>query len=74
MTSPPADRSPDSAPVLRYDLSRAELSALLACEPRYRVDQVWRGLYERGDDIDHLTDVPKPLRARLTPLLPPALE
>ena len=30
----------------RYDPDREALAALLAGEPRYRVDQVWQGLYE----------------------------
>ena len=32
----------------RYDLDRDAWSALLGGEPRYRVDQVWDGLYEQG--------------------------
>jgi 23S rRNA (adenine2503-C2)-methyltransferase len=61
----------------RYDLSREELGALLAGhgQPRYRVDQVWSGLYERGDDPADLSTLPKDLRARLAgdPALAPAL-
>ena len=30
----------------RYDPDRDALAELLAGEPRYRVDQVWQGLYE----------------------------
>jgi len=58
----------------RYDVDRAELAALLDGEPRYRIDQVWRGLYERAVGPDELTELPKPLRARLAEALPPALE
>ena len=29
----------------RYGATRDELAELLAGEPRYRVDQVWEGLY-----------------------------
>jgi hypothetical protein len=59
----------------RFDLSRAELSELLEGEPRYRVDQIWEGLYEQGKDIDEITSLPKALRARLSsePALGPAL-
>ncbi len=56
-----------------YDLDRDALAALLADEPPYRVDQVWRGLYERGVAVDGLTDVPRALRATLHDLAPPGL-
>lgn len=68
-----AGRSHRDAPVLRYDPSRAELAVLLADEPRYRVDQVFDGIHERGADLDALTNVPKILRARLADELPLAL-
>jgi 23S rRNA (adenine2503-C2)-methyltransferase len=57
----------------RYDLDRAELSALLAGEPRYRVDQVWDGLHRQLAEPDELTTLPKALRARLAEELPAAL-
>ena len=66
-------RSSRDAPVLRYDPTREELSSLLESEPRYRLDQIWEGLHERGGDFDSLTNVPKALRSRLNQLLPPAL-
>ncbi len=50
----------------RYELSRAGLAELLGDQPSYRVDQVWRGLYERCCELSELTDVPRPLRARLS--------
>jgi 23S rRNA (adenine2503-C2)-methyltransferase len=34
------------APTL-YDLSRDELAGVLDGEPRYRLDQVWAGLYDQ---------------------------
>jgi 23S rRNA (adenine2503-C2)-methyltransferase len=58
----------------RYDVDREELAALLAGEPRYRVEQVWRGLYEQLAAPGELTTVPAALRARLAADLPPALE
>jgi 23S rRNA (adenine2503-C2)-methyltransferase len=58
---------------LRYDANRADLEELLGDEPRYRVQQVWDGLYRRGDDLDDLTTLPKSLRARLADELPTAL-
>jgi len=63
-------RSHRDAPTLRYDVSRDELATMLDGEPRYRVDQVWQGLHERGDDLDDLTNVPKALRQRLAEELP----
>jgi 23S rRNA (adenine2503-C2)-methyltransferase len=58
----------------RYDVTRAELAELLAGEPRYRVDQVWRGLYEQLAAPDELTALPAALRTRLVGELPPALQ
>jgi 23S rRNA (adenine2503-C2)-methyltransferase len=57
----------------RYDVDRAALAALLGDQPRYRVDQVWEGLYDQGRDLDELTTLPKALRARLAAELPAAL-
>jgi 23S rRNA (adenine2503-C2)-methyltransferase len=57
----------------RFDVDRAALAELLAGEPRYRVDQVWQGLYDQGRSLDELTTLPRGLRARLADELPPAL-
>ena len=57
----------------RYDVSREELAAILDGEARFRVDQVWRGLYEQRADLDELTALPKLLRQRLADALPSAL-
>ena len=57
----------------RYDLSRDALAALLEGEPRYRVDQVWRGLYSQLASPAELTALPKALRASLESALPPGL-
>ena len=56
-----------------YHASRTELGELLSGEPRYRVDQVWRGLYEQLASPEELTTLPKALRARLAENLPLAL-
>ena len=58
----------------RYEPDREALTGLLAGEPRYRVDQVWQGLYEHRTDPDEITNLPKALRARLAEELPLALE
>jgi 23S rRNA (adenine2503-C2)-methyltransferase len=57
----------------RYDVTESELGELLDGEPRYRREQVWRGLYEQLAEPDELTTLPKALRARLHDELPPAL-
>ncbi|HSB85189.1 MAG TPA: 23S rRNA (adenine(2503)-C(2))-methyltransferase RlmN, partial [Ilumatobacteraceae bacterium] len=56
-----------------YEPNRAELSTLLEGEPRYRIDQVWRGLYEQLATPAEMTNLPKGLRARLAAELVPAL-
>lgn len=61
------------APVTRYDIDRATLATLLGDEPAYRVEQVWKGLYEQLSDPTEITNLPKGLRARLAELLPTAL-
>ncbi|MCD9622527.1 23S rRNA (adenine(2503)-C(2))-methyltransferase RlmN [Rhabdothermincola salaria] len=57
----------------RYDVDRPTLAGLLSGEPRFRVDQVWQGLYEQHRSPAELTSLPKSLRARLDRDLPPAL-
>jgi 23S rRNA (adenine2503-C2)-methyltransferase len=58
----------------RYDITRTELSERLDGEPRYRVEQVWRGLYGELARLEDLTALPLGLRSRLATELPPALE
>ena len=58
----------------RYGVTRDELAALLADQPRYRIDQVWAGLYEQLAEPADLTNVPKAVRARLEAAAPAALE
>jgi 23S rRNA (adenine2503-C2)-methyltransferase len=58
----------------RYDLDREGLGALLADQPRYRVDQVWDGLYRQGRDPDAITNLPLALRAELAQRLPLSLD
>ena len=57
-------------PRSRYDWTREELGELLADQPRYRVDQVWQGLYEHGTEPEAWSNLPKALRARLAEDLP----
>ncbi|MEX2293143.1 MAG: 23S rRNA (adenine(2503)-C(2))-methyltransferase RlmN [Acidimicrobiales bacterium] len=58
----------------RYGIERDDLTTLLDGEPRYRVDQVWSGLYEHLANPVELTSLPKGLRRTLDDLLPLALE
>ncbi len=57
----------------RYDVDRAGLAALLADQPRYRVDQVWAGLHDTLATPEEMTNLPLALRASLAEALPPAL-
>jgi 23S rRNA (adenine2503-C2)-methyltransferase len=57
----------------RYDVERDALAELLGGEPRYRVDQVWDGLYRTLAAPEEMTNLPKALRARLDAELPAAL-
>ena len=44
---------------------RASSRELLDGEPRYRLDQVWQGLYEQLAEPAEITNLPKALRTRL---------
>jgi 23S rRNA (adenine2503-C2)-methyltransferase len=57
----------------RFGVSRDELTALLAGQPRYRIDQVWSGLYEQLASPSEMTSLPKALREALEAALPLAL-
>jgi 23S rRNA (adenine2503-C2)-methyltransferase len=57
----------------RYDVTRDELAERLDGEPRYRLDQLWEGLYTQLADPVDITNLPKRLRERLDQELPTAL-
>ncbi len=57
----------------RYQFTRDELASLLDDQPKYRVDQLWKGLYDEGLDIEEISTLPKNLREQLESLLPVAL-
>ncbi len=57
----------------RYDVDRDDLGELLVDEPRYRVDQVWDGLYRQLADPESITNLPAVLRTTLATELPVAL-
>ncbi len=57
----------------RYDASRDEIAALLGDGPKYRLDQVWQGLYTEFQEPLEITTISKELRARLDTALPSSL-
>jgi 23S rRNA (adenine2503-C2)-methyltransferase len=57
-----------------YQPSRGELAELLDGEPRYRLDQIWQGLYQNLSTPAEMTNLPKALRATLAERLTPALQ
>ena len=57
----------------QYGVTRDELATLLKGEPRYRVDQLWEGLYTQLAEPNDISNLPKALRARLADDLPTAL-
>lgn len=59
--------------VCLYDLDRDALAQLLSDHPRYRVDQVWNGLYRNFQPLDELSTLPKSLRASLASSTNPGL-
>lgn len=57
----------------RYGASREDVGAALAGQPRYRIDQVWQGLYTQLLAPEEMTSLPKALRAEVAAALPLAL-
>jgi 23S rRNA (adenine2503-C2)-methyltransferase len=56
-----------------YTPNREEFAELLAGEPRYRLDQVWAGLYTQLAAPADITNMPKALRERIARELPTSL-
>lgn len=56
-----------------YDLSRDDWSGRLSDLPRYRVDQLWTGLYSHFTPLAEISTLPEALRQRLADELPHAL-
>lgn len=57
-----------------YDPTRDEIAAVLDGEPRYRLDQLWRGLYVDMADPADISTLPATLRTRLSETLPCSLD
>ena len=56
-----------------YDPTREELTEILHGEPRYRIDQLWTGLYQQFQTPFDISTLPTALRARLAESLPSSL-
>lgn len=56
-----------------YDLDRVAFAEVCADQPRYRVDQIWDGLYDGLKLPEEMSNLPKSLRATLTEQAPLAL-
>jgi 23S rRNA (adenine2503-C2)-methyltransferase len=56
-----------------YQPTRNELSEILSGEPRYRLDQLWTGLYTHFQKPQDITTLPAGLRSRLADELPESL-
>ncbi len=58
----------------RYDASRDDIAAILGDSPKYRLDQVWQGLYTKFQAPLEITTISKDLRIKLDTSLPSGLE
>lgn len=57
-----------------YDPTRDEIASLLDGEPRYRLDQLWHGLYSEFAEPADISTLPAALRSRIAEVLPTALD
>jgi 23S rRNA (adenine2503-C2)-methyltransferase len=64
-----------SGPTTRYAATRTEIASILETmgAPKYRVEQVYDGLWSQRTPLDDLTSLPKALRTDLAEALPLAL-
>lgn len=53
-------------PRRRFDLRRSDVEEVLEGEPRYRVDQIWQGMYAQGLEPSEISSLPKALRQKLS--------
>jgi 23S rRNA (adenine2503-C2)-methyltransferase len=72
MTSRPAPTS-ETRYLSPWTPSREELGGLLPGQPRYRLDQLWQGLYHHGLPPDAISNLPARLRSELAATLRPQL-
>jgi len=59
-----------------YDISKDQAAAILAQlgQPRYRVDQLWDGLYTQHQEVADISNLPAGLRSELADRFTPAFE
>ena len=57
-----------------YELTKDELALLLDSEPRYRVEQLWHGLWVEARELGDISTIPLALRADLATRFAPSLE
>lgn len=67
------ETTPHHEPTSPWTPSRERWALLLEDEPRYRLDQLWAGLYRHDLDPADITNLPKSLRQRLGRRVRPAL-
>ncbi len=56
------------------DLDRTELASFLSDEPRFRTDQIWTAINEKGLHPDEITSIPLKLRGKLNDAFPQPLD
>jgi 23S rRNA (adenine2503-C2)-methyltransferase len=56
-----------------YQPTRDEIASILEGEPRYRLDQLWSGLYTKFQHPSDITTLPAALRTRISNELPESL-
>ncbi len=68
-----AARAPVPKRPALLDLDRDAVAAFLGDEPRFRTDQVWTAVNEKGQQPGQMSAIPLKLRSRLEEEFPPAL-
>ncbi len=58
----------------RYDASREDIAAIIGDAPKYRLDQIWQGLYTEFQAPLEITTISKEMRTKLDTALPSSLE
>jgi len=56
-----------------WSLDKKNYSDLLSSEPKFRVEQIWDGLYLRGNSISDISTLPDQIRTQLSEDLSPSL-
>ncbi|NQV96822.1 MAG: 23S rRNA (adenine(2503)-C(2))-methyltransferase RlmN [Acidimicrobiaceae bacterium] len=57
----------------RYDASREDIAAIVGDGPKYRIDQIWQGMYREFLEPLEITTISKELRTRIDTALPNSL-